>query len=50
MDALEEFEIYKAFKDKSINSGSILNEQLRFQSHSLYETALNIIAHDGNDW
>ena len=50
MEALEEFEIYKSFKDKNINSNSILNEQLRFQSHSLYDTALNIIAHDGNDW
>ena len=39
MDAYEEFEIYKQIK---FHSNSILNGQLKFNSHILYDTALKI--------
>ena len=38
MNAVEEFEIYQAFKFESDN---VLNEQLDFRSHYLYDTILN---------
>lgn len=49
IDALEEYEIYKAFKDRNISKDSILNEQLKFQSNALYDTVLNIVARDGGE-
>lgn len=47
MDVMEEFEIYKAFKQyKKANnlydSEFILNDQLNFRSNSLYDTAIEI--------
>lgn len=39
MDAMEEFQIYKAFK---AHHNHILNEQLNFHSNSLYDTALRL--------
>lgn len=47
MDALEEFEIYKAFQqskrtDNLQDGGVILNDQLNFGSNSLYDTAIKI--------
>ena len=41
MSAVEEFEIYKAFKDTNTKE-ILLNEQLQFQSNSLYDTAIQI--------
>ena len=47
MDTLEEFEIYKAFKqskktNNSQDGGFILNDQLNFKSNPLYDTAIGI--------
>ena len=39
MDAHEEFEIYRAFKD-STHKGNILNDQLKFNSNTLYNIAI----------
>ena len=39
MDALEEFEIYKASK---IHKERLLNDQLSFRSNTLYDTVLKI--------
>ena len=41
MNAVEEFEIYKAYKNKNTKE-FLLNEQLNFQSNSLYDTAIRI--------
>ena len=41
MSAVEEFEIYKAFKETNTQK-VLLNEQLQFQSNSLYDTAIQI--------
>ena len=41
MSAVEEFEIYKAFKNKNTKE-VLLNEQLNFQSNSLYDTAIRL--------
>ena len=41
MSAVEEFEIYKAFKDTNTKE-IFLNEQLQFQSNSLYDTTIQI--------
>lgn len=45
MNAIEEFEIYRAFKN---NANCILNEQLNFQSNVLYDTAIHINLSDKN--
>ena len=37
LDALEEFEIYKALRR---NKNKVLNEQLSFKSNKLYDTAM----------
>lgn len=42
MNAVEELEIYKAFKDIRTRD-FILNDQLNFQSNSLYDTAIKLI-------
>ena len=47
MDTLEEFEIYKAFKqskktNNSQDGGFMLNDQLKFKSNPLYDTAIGI--------
>ena len=39
MNALEEFEVHKAFRDTSTKP-HILNDQLLFKSNILYDTAL----------
>ena len=39
MDALEEFEIYKAFSKNE----NMLIEQLKFKSDILYDTAIKIL-------
>ena len=38
MDALEEYEIYKAFK----NNENLLNEQLKFKNNIIYNTAFKL--------
>ena len=40
MNAIEEYEIYKAYKNKKTEV--ILNDQLNFQSNILYDTAIRI--------
>ena len=40
MDAIEEFEIYRNFKT---NPNLLLNDQLAFNSHHLYDTAMNLL-------
>ena len=40
MDAVEEFEIYRAFRN---NPNNILNEQLAFKSHTLYDRIIDNI-------
>ena len=40
MDAVEEFEIYRAFIN---NPNNILNEQLAFKSHTLYDKIIDNI-------
>ena len=40
MDALEEYEIYKAFK----NNENLLNEQLKFKNNIIYNTAIKLNA------
>ena len=39
LDALEEFEIYKALR---MNKSQVLNEQLSSKSNKLYDTAMKI--------
>ena len=41
MNAIEEYEIYKAYKNKKTEE-VILNDQLNFQSNLLYDTAIRI--------
>ena len=43
MDTLEDYEIYKAFKT---NLGNVLNDQLSFRSHYLFDTALKFETQD----
>ena len=40
MDALEEYEIYKEFK----NNENLLNEQLKFKNNNIYNTAIKLNA------
>ena len=47
MDAHEEFEIYRAFKD-STHKGNILNDQLKFNSNTLYNIAIKYLNYDIN--
>ena len=48
MDAIEEFEIYKAYNN--INSRDfILNDHLNFKSNPLYDTALNLLSRNHSD-
>ena len=41
MNALEDFEIYKAFKNSDT---PLLNDKLNFKSNELYDTILNKIS------
>ena len=41
MNAIEEYEIYKAYKNKKTEE-VILNDQLNFQSNLLYDTAIRL--------
>ena len=46
MNAAEEFEIYKAFKT---NQSNVLNDQLGFKSHDLYDRFVGtVIISEGN--
>ena len=42
MNALEEFEIYRAYANIS-SRGSVLNNQLNFKSNLVDDTALNLV-------
>ena len=42
MNAIEEFEIYRNFKT---HPDIILNDQLKFNSHQLYDTAITLLTH-----
>ena len=47
MDAHEEFEKYRAFKDHTQND-NILNYQLKFNSNTLYNLAIRYLNYDIN--